>query len=72
MSEEESEKLEECVGEGLEWLEQNTELPKSEYVEKKKAIEKDVKPLFAKLFAADNNKGKKTGRGGRAAGGRRR
>jgi len=63
LSDDQQEKFEEILSEGSEWIEQNQELPRSEYITKKRSMEKDLKPLLAKMYAVDDKK-KAKGRGG--------
>jgi len=61
LSESEREKMEEGVSEALEWLEQNSELPRMEYVTKKRELEKELKPLMTKIYSDGGKQKKKVG-----------
>lgn len=59
LNETEREKFEESVSETMEWIEHNPDLPRAEFVTKKRELEKDLKPLMTKMYSQDNAKGKK-------------
>merc|ERR1711977_53498 len=67
LNENEQEKLEETVSEALEWFQHNDDLPKSEYLSKKREVERGIKSMMEKMYAQDTKGNKK-----KAAGNRRR
>lgn len=70
LNEDEREQFEVVPSDALEWMQQNQELPKAEYVAKRRECEASLKPLLQKLYAQPGPTGGAKNK--KKAGGRRR
>merc|ERR1712194_48202 len=59
LTDEERETMEDTASEALEWIQQNADLPRMEFVTKEREGEKELKPLMTKMHSeSSNTKGK--------------